>query len=178
MLDFSVTFFITIINITVLFLILKAFLFKPVTKFMAERSGRIQTSIDQAEKDKSTAQKMLTQYETRLKNAEKEADGIIQHARDQAETEAERILVSSRKEADRITEAARVKLESERLAAMALFKAEAAALVLSAAGSLLGRELSGKEHQHFAALALEKIMMDFSSETSTGRSEASGDCGV
>jgi len=160
MLDFSVTFIITIINITILALILRAVLFKPVTKFMAERAQRIKNSIEQAEKDKALSQKLVEQYENRLKNAEKEADGIIRSAREQAEADAEHIIFNSKAEAERIMETARAKIEAESLAAMALFKTEAAALVLSAASALIKRELSGPEQQRFAAQALDKIVMD------------------
>ena len=160
MLDFSVTFIITILNITVLFIILKAILFKPVTKFITERSQRIQTSFDQAEKDKIRAQKLIEQYESRLKNAESEAEEIIRNARDHAEKEAEMIIASGKTEAERITETARTKLETDKMAAMALFKTEAASLVLSAAGRLLGRELAGSEQQRYAAQILDKIIMD------------------
>ena len=160
MLDFSVTFIITIINITVLFFILRKILFKPVTKFMAERSQRIQTSFDQAEKDKIRAQKLIEQYENRLKNAEAEADEIIRSARDQAEKEAEKIIASGKTEAERIKETAEKKIETEKLAAMALFKTEAASLVLKATGCLLSRELAGTEQQRYAAQILDLIVMD------------------
>jgi len=160
MLNFSVTFLITILNITVLFLILKAVLFKPVTKFMAERAQRIQSSIDQAERDKQTAQQILARYEGRLKAAETEAAEIIRAAREQAETEAQQILAESRREAERVADTIRAKLETDRLAAMAIFKAEAAALVVRAAGRLLRRELAGAEQQRYAAEALEQILTD------------------
>jgi len=160
MLNFSVTFLITILNITVLFLILKAVLFKPVTKFMAERAQRIQGSIDQAEKDKQTAQQILARYEDRLKAAEAEAAEIIRAAREQAETEAQIILAESRREAERVADTVRAKLETDRLAAMAIFKAEAAALVVRASGRLLRRELAGAEQQRYAAEALEQILTD------------------
>ena len=158
MLDFSVTFIITIINITILFLILRKILFKPVTKFVAERTNRIQSSIEQAEKDKQTAEKMLEEYQNRLKNAETEADGIIKAAHEQAEADAGRIILQSKAEAERIKESARAQLDSDRLAAMAIFKAEAATLVLKAAGCLIGRELSGPEQQRFAAETLDNII--------------------
>jgi len=160
MLNFSVTFLITILNITVLFLILKAVLFKPLTKFMTERAQRIQSSIDQAEKDKQTAQQILTRYEDRLKAAEAEAAEIIRNAREQAETEAQIILAESRREAERVADTVRAKLETDRLAAMAIFKAEAAALVVRASGRLLRRELAGAEQQRYAAEALEQILTD------------------
>lgn len=160
MLNFSVTFIITVLNITILFLILRKILFKPVTKFIAERTNRIQTSISQAEKDKSLAQKMLEQYQNRLLNAEAEADAIIKTAHEQAEADAEQIIIQSKAEAERIKESGRIQLETDRLAAMAVFRAEATMLVLSAAGRLVGRELSGPEQQRFAAETLDNIIKD------------------
>ncbi|MDR2702445.1 MAG: ATP synthase F0 subunit B [Spirochaetaceae bacterium] len=157
MLDFSVTFIITIINIAVLFLILRAVLFKPVTKFMAERALKVQRSIDQAEEDKAAAKKLLAQHDAQLKAAGTEAEKIIRAAREQAEAEAGRILAESRAETERISAAARARLESERLTAMAIFKAEAAAMVVNAAGRLIRRELAGAEQQRYAAEALEQI---------------------
>ena len=164
MLNFTVTFILTIFNIAVLFFILRATLFKPVTKFMADRARRIQTSIDQAEKDKSLALKLLEQYENRLKDADAEAEGIIRTARERAEDEAERIVSGSKAEAERILETALSRIEAERLAAMTIFKAEAAALVVGAAGRLLRRELVGAEQQRFAAEALEQVVLNSGSK--------------
>jgi len=157
MLDFSVTFIITIVNIVILFLILRVVLFKPVTKFMAERALKIQRSIDHAEENNVTARKLLADYEAQLKAADTEAERIIHGARERAEAEAESIIAESRIMARQITATALAKVESERLAAMALFKAEAAALVVSAASRLIKRELVGSEQQRFAAEALEQI---------------------
>ena len=160
MLDFSVTFVITIINIIILYLILKAILFKPTTNFMADRVKRIQNSIEQAEKDKVTAQKLLEQYKKQLNNAEMEADAIIRFAKEQAELEREQILDNTKVEAGRILDAAQSKLEADRLAAMALFRAEAAAMVLSAASRLIRHELSGAEQQRYAAEVLDNLVQD------------------
>jgi F-type H+-transporting ATPase subunit b len=163
MLDFSVTFIITIINIIILFLILKKVLFKPVTKFMAERALKVQRTINQAEEDKAAARKLLASYNAQLKAAGTEAETIIREAREQAEREAGRILADSKAEAERITATARANLQAERLAAMAAFKAEAAALVINAASRLIRRELAGAEQQRYAAEALEQIIVDANS---------------
>lgn len=161
MLDFSVTFIITIINIVILFFVMKAILFKPVSKFMEARTNRIRNDIEQAEADKAKAQELLAQYERRIEAAEAEAEGIIKTAREQAEAEAERIIAKSKTEAAGILEAERNTVQAERLAAMALFKAEAAALVLGAAGRLVGRELSaGAEQRRYAAEALDSMIRD------------------
>jgi len=168
MLDFSVTFVITIINITILFFILKAVLFKPVTKFMADRTKRIQDSLEKSAKDNELAKKLLEEYEKRLETAEAEAEKIIRSARKQAEEDAERILSQSKVEAERVAETARVKLETDRRAALALFRTEAVALVLNASGRILKRELVGAEQQRYAAEMLDQIALEHESRVENG----------
>jgi F-type H+-transporting ATPase subunit b len=157
MLDFSVTFFFTLINLGVLFFILRAILFKPVTKFMEERSKKIHDAIEQAEKDKNQTKVLLAQHEEQLKKAEAEADALIQHAREKAEKEAADIIRSGQDEAGRIIAAGRAQLEMELNAAMAQFRAEAAALVVAATGRLLRRELSGEDVRRQAALLIKEL---------------------
>ncbi|MDR2181630.1 MAG: F0F1 ATP synthase subunit B [Treponema sp.] len=162
MLDFSVTFFITIINILVLYVLLRKILFKPVSKFMADRSKKIADTIDQAEKDKREAKLLLEQYQKQLAGAEAEAEEIIRTARAAGEEEAERIRAEAVSCAERSAAAARSKTEAERAAALALFRAEAAALVTAAAGRLLKRELAGAEQLRYAAEALRELERDVS----------------
>ena len=157
MLDFSVTFIITIINIAVLFFLLRVILFKPVTKFMAERAKKIQDSIDQSEKDKNQAKAMLVQYEAHLLEAEAEAEAIINTAREHARLEAERIVAESRVSAEEELANARKRLEAERRTAMAAFRKEAGALVLAASSRLVGRELKSEDSRHYADMLIDEI---------------------
>ena len=157
MLDFSVTFIITIINIAILFFILRAILFKPVTKFMAERAKRIQDSIEQSEKEKAQARAMLTQYQAQLKTAETEAETIINTAIKQARTEAEKIIAEGRISAEAVLENGRRQLETERQAAMAVFRREAADLVIAASGQLVGREIKSEDNRRYADILLGEI---------------------
>jgi len=156
MLDFSVTFFITIINITILTFVLRAILWKPVTKFMAERAERVKESIAQSEKDKLNARDLLAKYEAQLKTAETEAQAIISRAREQAEAEAEKIIAEGRASADEVMASAKRQLEVERKAALAVFRQEAAELVVTATGSLVGREIKSEDNRQYAALLLDE----------------------
>jgi F-type H+-transporting ATPase subunit b len=150
------TFLITLINIAILFFILRAVLFKPVTKFMEERTKKIEGAIAQAEKDKNQARLMLGQYEDQLKNAEGEADAIIRAARETAQQQAEKIVAEGREQSERLLANARKQLEVEELAAMARFKTEAAAIVVAASSRLVQRDLSGEDNLRFAALLLRE----------------------
>ncbi|MCL2479056.1 MAG: F0F1 ATP synthase subunit B [Treponema sp.] len=156
MLNFSVTFIITIINIVILYFILRAVLFKPVTKFMAERSKRVQDSIEQAEHDRVQAKALLAQYETRLSSASTEADAIISKARERAQQEADRIAKEGRSSAEKALQNAQKQIEAERQAALVSFRKEAVSLVISASGRLLGRELKEEDNRRFAQMLLNE----------------------
>jgi len=156
MLDFSVTFIITIINIAFLFIILRAILFKPVTKFMADRSKKIQDSIVQAENDKTRAKALLAQYEAQMKAAKAEADAIIRGAREKAQQEADRIAKEGKTAADNAMLNAQKQIDAERRAALASFRKEAAGLVVSASGRLLGRELKNEDSIQYAQMLLNE----------------------
>ena len=157
MLDFSVTFIITIINITVLFLILRKVLFKPVTKFMADRAKSVQDSIEQAERDRAEARKMLAEYEDKLKNAEAETREILKTARENAERQTQMIIADGRKEAENIAAATRKQLEIEHHAALAKFKLEAAALVIAASAKLTARDFSGDDNLRYVNMLLDEL---------------------
>ncbi|HCC37651.1 MAG TPA: ATP synthase F0 subunit B [Treponema sp.] len=152
-----VTFVLTIVNVGVLCLLLRAILFKPVTKFMEERAKKIQDTIDQAEKDKSEAQQLLDEYKNQLKNAEVEAEGIIKAARENAEREAAHIISEGKDAAETALANARKQIETEREAALAKFRADAVMLVLAASARLIGREIQQDDSRHFVNMLLDEL---------------------
>ena len=151
------TFLITIVNITVLFLILRAFLFKPVTSFMEERAGKVQASLDQAAKDRQQTKDLVKQYEDQMGRAGDEAAAIIRAAKEQATREAERIVAEGKTAAALCIEKGRLQLEAERRAAITVFQADAAALVLSASSRLIRRELNSEDSRRQADLLLAEL---------------------
>ena len=103
MLDFNFwSIFWSVLNIIILFIVLRIFLFKPVNKIMDERTRSIQNDIDTAKKDKEDAEELKRQYENDLGNAKKEAHDIIMKAHDDAEAERAAIIQRSQSEAEQI----------------------------------------------------------------------------
>ncbi|MDR0375261.1 MAG: F0F1 ATP synthase subunit B [Treponema sp.] len=157
MLDFTVTFGITIVNFVILFFILKALLFKPVSKFMEARAAKVQSDIDSAAKDKEQAKRLLEQYEMKLKDAQAEAEAIIKEARKQAAVQADKIVADGKKKVEVIIANANQQIEAEYKAAFALFKAEAAGLVIAASSRLLQRDLNQEDSARFVNLLLQEL---------------------
>ncbi|MDR3147191.1 MAG: F0F1 ATP synthase subunit B [Treponema sp.] len=151
------TFLVTLVNIAILFVVLRALLFKPVTKFMAERSGRIEESLAAAERETTQAWQLLEQYQGQLKKADEEAEAIIKNARESAGQEAERIIAEGKAQVESMIAAAQERINSEKKAAQALFRAEAAALVVAAAGRLLMRDLDQEDNRRLAAGLLKEV---------------------
>jgi F-type H+-transporting ATPase subunit b len=157
MIAFSLsTFLVTIINVGILFFVLKAVLFKPVTKFMEDRSAKIADALAQSEKERNQAKALLAQYEEQLKSAESEAVLIIRTAKENAQIEADRIITEGRTSAENILSNAKKQIEAEQHAALAEFRKEAAELVTLAAGGLVRREFKQEDNKQYAEMLLEE----------------------
>jgi F-type H+-transporting ATPase subunit b len=157
MFDFSVSFFFSLLNIVILFIVLRAILFKPVSKLISERTAKIQSEIENAAKDNEAAKALRLNYEDKIKKADIEAMKITQDARVEAEKQLSNIIQEGKVQAENIVAAARKQIMAERRAAFLAFKAEAAALVIAAAGRLLRREFSDKDAYAQAELVLREL---------------------
>jgi F-type H+-transporting ATPase subunit b len=151
------TFLVTIVNILFLFFVLRAVLFKPVSKFMADRTKKVEDTLAQAEKEKNQAKQLLASYEERLRQVEGEAETIIRNARENSRQEADRIIAEGKAAAENMIASARSRIETERQAALGMFKAEAAALVVAAASRLLRRDLNQEDNRRLAASLVAEI---------------------
>ena len=157
MLDFSVSFFFTLVNIAVLFIVLRAILFKPVTKFMENRTAKIQAEIENAAKEREEAKSLRLMYEDKMKNAGAEAARLAKETREAAEKQAADIVSDAKVQAKGAIEAARRQILAERQAAFVAFRAEAAALVVAAAGRILRRDFSDEDARVHAELVLREL---------------------
>ena len=82
----------SLVNLLILFLILKRFLFKPVTKVMNERQAQVTAIYADAENDRQAAADMKQEYETRMATAREEADGLVRNAVQTAQRKSDAIL--------------------------------------------------------------------------------------
>jgi F-type H+-transporting ATPase subunit b len=128
-----------------------------VTKFMEDRTNQVQQRIEEAEKDKQAAKALVQQHEERLKNLQGEAEALIRAAREKAQQESAQIIAEGKAAADTLLVNAHKQIEAEQRAALALFRAEAVALVVSASSRLLQRELTQEDSRRFAGLLLQEL---------------------
>lgn len=139
--EFWVTFAFTILNIVVLYIILKKILFKPVTKYMDNRSNKIQDALNAAEESKEMVRQMKIEYDEKIKAAKEEGQKVIDMYKNMAEKEYNSIIESAKKEADQTLANAKVELQVEKEELITSIKGEISDLVLATSEKVLKKNL-------------------------------------
>ena len=148
---------IAIINLTILFLLLKKFLYKPVQKMLKKREEELSGQYDKANEALLAAQDAKEEYETRLNGAKLEADDIIKTAADTAAKRSEKIVSGAHEEADAIVARARTEAQLEKKRAQSDIKNEIADVSSLIAEKLISRELNGEDHKKLIDSFIEEI---------------------
>lgn len=155
MLDFSVTFLITIVNVTFLYLVLRKVLFTPVTKFMEDRSARIQKDLDSAKNTVARAEALEANFNDKMKVAREEGQKIVQTSRDKARQEHDEIIANAKAEAEHIVATTRAALEEERRIAELKLRRDTAELTIRAASKVVRENLDSDKNRKLVESFLE-----------------------
>ena len=144
------------INIIVFYLLLRKFLFGPVSEIMEKRKEMISKDLMDAKAAKDEAAEMKSEYEESLKAAKDEAGKIVSDARERAKNEYHEKVRRADEEIVQMKENAQKDIEAEKQKAMAGLQSEIAGIALMAAAKVVEKEAGSKEN--------EKIVDDFLKE--------------
>ena len=148
--NLNVTILIQAINFLILIFLLSRFLFKPLTKFLADRSAGIAKSLAEAKAAHEAAAKSQAEYQAQIRETQREIAAIREQGQREVEAERQRLLQASRDEAARLVAQAKAEIEAETKRARINLREEVATLVLAAAERLLGRTVSGDDQKRLA----------------------------
>lgn len=135
------TFGITIVNLMVLYFILRKLLFKPVTKMMDEREKEIQEGLDLTAKNREEADKIIEKFEQKMQEAYVEARKVLDEAEKRANINYEKVLNQAKDDANKLVERAKKDMENERQHMLQELKVQITGLALSAASKVIGRNM-------------------------------------
>ena len=127
----------TMIAVLILFWALSYFLFNPVRQMLTGRTEKIKGELAQAADDMASAKAMKEEYESKLKDIQKEADSILADARKKAIMNENQIISEAKAEAARIMDRARVEAELEKQKAADDVKKEMVAVASLMAGKVV-----------------------------------------
>lgn len=146
----------TVVNVLILFLLLRKFLYKPVMNVIAQRQKQIDDAIAAAETSKQDAAAALTSAEGKLRNVDAEATARREAYEQQAEKEKQQLLADAQKQADAIVAEGKAAAEAERQHKLREADAQTTALARAMCEKLLERNLTAQDDARLLDDLLEK----------------------
>lgn len=136
----------SILNLLILSLIIKKFLFKPVQNVLAQRQAEVDNIYQKAEDSAAAAEKDKLEYHEKLERADREVEDIIKSATARAERLEDEIVSEANAKADAAIKKADADIEQSKKKAVNEIKDEIAGISVSIAEKVVGREINEKDH--------------------------------
>lgn len=131
----------TTVNLFVLYLLFKKFLWKPVTAMIENRQAEIEHNMSAASDQRTQAEAARAEYDTRLAQAARDADELIRQAKARANDQAQAIIEAAQTQAHTLMLKNQAQLEADRQAMLAGVRLEVAKLALLAASKVTAGRL-------------------------------------
>jgi F-type H+-transporting ATPase subunit b len=133
-----------IINFTVLVILLRLFLYKPVKNMLEQRKQRIADNLAAADREAQKAAQQRADFEKELAEARQASQEEARKAAETTEKMRQEILKTARKEAEDIKAQARKEAEQEKEQIAADLQKQAAALSLQMTRKVVGEGIDEK----------------------------------
>src|SRR5215208_5411058 len=153
----------TLIAFGVTLVVLRRVALPRIGEALEKRANAIRESIDAAEKQRAEADRLLSEYRDRLKEAREQADDIVARAREAAEAEAS---ASGRAKREELVSAARRDIEMETRRSLERIRKEVADLTVLATEKVTRMTLDDEDHKRLIDEALKEV--DFSALSPAG----------
>lgn len=146
-----------VLNVVILFLLLRVFLYKPVSKFMAEREAKFASERAEIDAGRKEAEALKAQFEASLSDAKAAAERVADERLKAVEHDADGIRAQAKVDAQGILANARAQAEAERKETLSALRSQTAALAVDLAGKILSREIDEKDNQKIIDGFFEKV---------------------
>ena len=126
-----------IINLIVLYIVFKKFLFDRIMNVIEKRNQMINEQFDTAKEKQEAADALKKEYEDSLQNAREESKQIIQTAKENGQKEYNRIIEEANDKSLQIIEQANTAAQNDREKALEDARSEIAELAVMAAAKIV-----------------------------------------
>ena len=150
----------TIVCFGITFFVLKRYAFGFIQKAIDERRERIHRSIEEAEKARTEARRLLEEHRALIGQARGQAEQILSEARKVGESMARRVKEETETDRQRRLEETKRQIEAETQRALEQIRTEVAELTLIATTKVTGKVLEDADHKRLIDEAIRDL--DFS----------------
>jgi len=141
------TFVFQIANTLILFLLLKKFLFKPVTEFMANREAEVAGEYESISAKQMEADNIKEEYKEKLAKSLAEGREIVKVATTKAETKASGIVKEAHAEVVELKHKAQRDIEREQVKAINALKDDIADMAMLTAAKVIEKDIDASSHK-------------------------------
>lgn len=145
------------LNLLILCLVLKHFLFDKVNKVMEERKNEVANTYKAADDAMENAKKLEKEYDSRISGAKEESAQIISNATKKAQIRSDEIINDAKLEAKGITEQARSEIEREKKIAVNKIKNDISDIALSAAQAVIEKDLTSEDNERLIEQFIDNV---------------------
>ena len=136
-----------LVNLIILYIVFKIFLYKPVAKFMKQRAERIAAERAQLDADKAEVASVRERSNDIIKQARADAEDQVAQMLVQADNDAKAIRSQAEKQAGEILDNARAEAELEKKRQLDALHEQVLSLSVQLASRILEREVKPEDHQ-------------------------------
>jgi F-type H+-transporting ATPase subunit b len=148
---------ISLLNLLLIYLIVKKFLFKPVQKVMNERKSQVDKIYSDAEESRTGALEMKQEYEQRLASARQEADTLIKNATQSAQRKSDQIVAEANNQASHVKQKAQAEIEQQKKQMLQDVRSEISELAVDIASKVVEREINQKDYDGFVDEFIQNV---------------------
>ena len=147
----------TFVDLIVLYVLMKKFLFARVQKVLDQRQEMIQGQMDHAKEQEALANQNLRQAQETVENATKEARDRAQRILEAASRKEKEQLLATEEEAKRILISSRKQAEQERKKLLADTQDEMVTIAMLAARKAVGNNINEEKEKALFEDLLKKV---------------------
>ncbi len=147
----------TIITFIVLVLIMWKAAWRPIVDALDARAEKIRFDIDNAERTRQEAEKLLSQHKAMMDNSRNEASQIIAKGREEAEKMKAEIVEKATAESRTIAERAKKEIDLAKDKALLDIKTEVVLLSTEIASKIINKNIKPEDQKALVEEALNKI---------------------
>ena len=140
---------ISLVNLLIIYRIMKRFLFKPVQKVMNARKAQVDKAFSEAEESRSSADQMKQVYEQKLAGARKEADDMIRSAAQTAQLRGDQIVAEAKDQAAHAKQKAEMEIARQKQQMLKDVRGEISELAVDIAAKVVEREINQQDCDGF-----------------------------
>ena len=147
----------TVITFVILLFILKKVAWKPILTALDKRENNIRQALEQAEKAKDEARKILEENQANLSKAEDESKKIIEQSRKYAESLKEQLVMESKEQAKKIVDEASLEIQRRKDAAFEELKGQIAEIAVGAAEKIIRDSMDAQKSKQVIDKYLNEV---------------------